>query len=130
VEDLRDLARNIYPTVLAERGLASALNDLARRARGPVDVEAAPDARLPEVAELAAYLVVSEALAGLADGAEARVSATATGHRLVVEVRGAGLDGEQLERLGERVAALEGSLETGRGGDAPTVSAVIPIVID
>src|SRR3954453_11981362 len=35
-EDLRDLARDIYPAVLAERGLGSSLQDLARRAPGPV----------------------------------------------------------------------------------------------
>src|ERR1041384_5214694 len=33
-DDLRDLARDIYPAVLAERGLGSALNDLARRSEG------------------------------------------------------------------------------------------------
>src|SRR5690242_20102656 len=37
VEDLRDLARDIYPAVLAERGLAGALHEAARQARGPID---------------------------------------------------------------------------------------------
>lgn len=130
VEDLRDLAREIYPTVLAERGLASALNDLARRAPGPVELRDVPATRLPEDVELAAYLVVSEALAALADGAEASVSADATDGRLVVEVHGAALRGEQLERLWERVEVLHGSIESGPDEGAPFVRASLPVVID
>src|SRR5437764_4304499 len=62
LEDLRDLAREIYPAVLAERGLESALNDMARRAPVPVEVTAAPTQRLPEAVEIAAYRVADEAL--------------------------------------------------------------------
>src|SRR5581483_1122941 len=65
LEDLRDLARLIYPAVLAERGLGSALRDLAHRAAGFVEVVETPDARFPEPTELAAYLVASEALSNL-----------------------------------------------------------------
>src|ERR671935_373776 len=67
VEDLRDLARDIYPAVLAERGLASALNDLARRAAGVVDLEVSEE-RFPEAVELALYLVVDEVLRSVCDG--------------------------------------------------------------
>src|SRR4051794_30736455 len=53
VEDLRDLAREIYPVVLAERGLASALNDLAARAPAPVELVEMPEGRAPEAVEVA-----------------------------------------------------------------------------
>jgi signal transduction histidine kinase len=116
IDELRDLARDIYPAVLAERGLASALNDLARRARGPVELEGSLEERLPEAAELTAYLVVYEALMGLPEGAEATVRAVIENGTLTVEVRGAAVAGDRLERLRERVEALDGSIEA--GGDS------------
>lgn len=127
LEDLRDLARDIYPTVLSERGLPSALNDLARRARGLVEVKAVPEERLPEAVELTAYLVVSEALRSLVDGGEASVSAMVDGSLLALEVRGASVDGDQLVRLTDRVAGLDGRIEGGSGGGEAFVRASIPL---
>src|SRR5439155_15257095 len=40
LEDLRDLARGIYPPLLADQGLAPALEAQARKAAVPVTVEA------------------------------------------------------------------------------------------
>jgi signal transduction histidine kinase len=127
IEDLRDLARDIYPTVLAERGLPGALNDLARRASGLVEVEQVPEERLPEAVELTAYLVVWNAV-GAAD--EAVVSARVENGSLVVSVGGADLDAEQLSRLRDRVEALNGSIEGSAAGTAPLLRAVIPIAVE
>jgi signal transduction histidine kinase len=117
-EDLRDLARDIYPAVLAERGLASALNDLAPRAPGVVEIEVVEE-RFAEPIELAVYLLVAEAMGG----SEVRIRVAAAGEELTVDVRGAGLDSEQLIPLRDRVEALDGSIEA--GGDS--VRALIPI---
>jgi signal transduction histidine kinase len=127
VEDLRALAREIFPVVLAERGLASGLNDLAQRAAVVVEVLEVPEGRLPEAVELAAYLVVEEALRGAEGGGEVSVSGSAAGSELVVEVRGAGVADEQLARLRDRVEALDGSIEGGPGGSGGSVRAVFPI---
>jgi len=123
VEDLRDLARDIYPAVLAERGLAGAIHELARKADGPVDFGELPETRFPENVELAAYLVVCAALHDLPEDAEAAVTAHATNGELTVEVRGGALDGRQLEDLGGRLSALGGSLEA---GPEPSVRATLP----
>jgi signal transduction histidine kinase len=123
VEDLRDLARDIYPAVLAERGLAGALHDLAKQAPGPVEFGELPETRFPENVELAAYLVAADALSGLAADGLAEVVATAHDGELTMEIRGARLDGEQLERLGERVQALAGRLEV---TPEPSVRASLP----
>jgi signal transduction histidine kinase len=123
IEELRDLARDIYPAVLAERGLASALNDLARRAAGPVEVDGPPDERLPEDVELTAYLVVYDALMSLPDGGEASVSARLTNESLALEIHGVGLAADQLERLRDRVETLDGSIE----GNGESVSARLPV---
>ncbi|HEX6459638.1 MAG TPA: histidine kinase [Thermoleophilaceae bacterium] len=123
IEDLRDLAREIYPAVLAERGLASALNDLARRAPGPVRIDGVAEVQLAEAVELTAYFVVSHALAGLAEGEDASVEVRVEHDALVVDVRGAGVDGDRLSRLRDRVEALNGSIESG----ARSVVATIPL---
>jgi signal transduction histidine kinase len=127
VEDLRTLAREIFPVVLAERGLGSGLEDLARRAPVVVELLEVPDGRLPEAVELAAYLVVEEALRGAGSGGEVSVSVGAVGSQLVVEVRGAAVDREQLARLRDRVEALDGGIEEGSEGSGGSVRAVLPI---
>jgi signal transduction histidine kinase len=122
LEDLRDLARDIYPAVLAERGLASALPDLARRSVGVVELDVVEE-RFPEAVELAVYFVVDSALGGVSDGDEVLVSIQAAGGQLVVGVRGAGVGGEQLVRLRDRVEALNGSIE----GEEAGVRATFPL---
>ena len=120
-EDLRDLARDIYPAVLAERGLASALNDLAHRASGMVETEIVEE-RFPEPVELAVYLVVSEALRG---GDDASVAVAVSGGELVVDVRGPRLEADALAPLRDRIEALEGVIESG----SDSVRAVLPVGI-
>lgn len=128
LDDLRDLAREIYPAVLVERGLASALNDLARRAASPVEVIDAPEPRLPEAVEVTAYLVASSALADLGEQGEASVRATFENSLLLLEVGGGKLSGEQLEALGDRVGALGGRLEASAApGGPPFVRATLPV---
>ena len=63
LEQLREIARGLHPSVLADGGLGPALTALARRSavRSGLDVQV--DARLPEPAELTAYYAVSESLA-------------------------------------------------------------------
>ena len=64
--ELRDLARGIAPPVLADRGLAAAVEALASRSVGQVTVQVDLDRRLAPVVEGAAYFVVCEALANAA----------------------------------------------------------------
>ena len=59
LENLRDLARGIYPPVLADQGLAAALRSQARKAPMPVDVEPDGVGRYPEETEAAVLLLVS-----------------------------------------------------------------------
>jgi signal transduction histidine kinase len=133
--ELRDLARGIRPSLLAERGLGPAIAALAARspvpARARVDIEKRPPAQV----ETAAWFVVSEALANTAkhSGAQrATVWLTQRGTDLHVEVvddgrGGADRNGEGLRGLVQRVAALDGSLEVNSPPGGPTViRAVLP----
>jgi signal transduction histidine kinase len=62
LETLRDLARGIYPPLLAEQGLEAALKSQARKATLPVTVEGGGIVRYPQEVEAAFYFCVLEAL--------------------------------------------------------------------
>jgi signal transduction histidine kinase len=137
IEELRDLARGIHPAILTNRGLASALEDLASRSGLPVEIVAVPDRRLPDQVEAAAYFIVSESLTNAAKHAGAStawVSASAANGALRVEVRDDGSggaavgSGSGLTGLEDRVEALDGTLEIDSPEGAGTVlRAEIPI---
>jgi signal transduction histidine kinase len=137
IAELRDLARGIAPPVLADRGLAAAVEALGRRQATPVAIDARVDRRPPPVVETAAYFVVSEALTNAAkhaDGAPARVTLALDHDALVVTVAddgpgGADPDGGGLGGLRHRVEALDGALEvTSPAGGGTTIRAVLPCV--
>ena len=117
--ELRELARGIHPAVLTERGLGPALSALATRAPVPVTIDADGGERLPGPVEIAAYFVVSEALANVAKYAQA-TEATVVIRRadgsVTVEVTDDGVggadagEGSGLRGLADRVAALDGTL--------------------
>jgi signal transduction histidine kinase len=135
IAELRDLARGIAPPVLADRGLAAAVEALGRRSPVPVVVDAELDRRPPPVVETAAYFVAAESLTNVAKharGASARVSLLEAGERLVIEVAddgpgGADPNGSGLTGLRHRVEALDGTLTvTSPPGAGTTVRAELP----
>jgi signal transduction histidine kinase len=118
LEELRELARGIHPSVL-NHGLKAALGSLASRASVPTTVAYEPAARLPEQVELAAYFVASEALANVAKYAEATMASVRVSRRngvALVEIADDGVGGADqsagtgLHGLADRVAALDGTL--------------------
>src|SRR5215210_6221480 len=120
LEELRELARGIHPAVLTERGLDAALEALAARGPVPVDVSRALGGRVAEQVEIAAYYVVSEALANVAKYAGASHATVRVEHRdgrLVVAVADDGVGGARpeagsgLRGIADRVGALDGRLE-------------------
>jgi signal transduction histidine kinase len=135
IAELRDLARGIAPPVLADRGLAAAVDALGRRSPMPVIVEVFLDRRPTPVVETAAYFVVSEALTNAAKharGAAARVVLRQDGVRLLVEIAddgpgGADPAGSGLTGLRGRVEALDGTLTVSSvPGAGTTVRAELP----
>jgi signal transduction histidine kinase len=117
--ELRELARGIHPAVLTERGLEPALSALAARAPVPVAIDTDGDEGLPGPVAIAAYFVVSEALANVAkyaNATEAAVAVRRAGGRLTVEISDDGVggadaaNGSGLRGLEDRVGALDGTL--------------------
>lgn len=138
LDELRDLARGIHPTILTEAGLGPALRAVAERAPLPVEVGGVPDRRLPAAVEVAAYFVCCEAIANAAKHAgadsvriEAEMSADGLELSVVDDGRGgASLNGGTgLRGLADRVEALGGRLEVrSTPGSGSTIAAIIPLV--
>ncbi len=119
IADLRELARGILPPILAEAGLAAAIESLALRAPLPTKVDVKVGGRMAPDIESTAYFVVAEALTNIARHASAR-HASVTGRvaggrlRIVVEDDGVGgadpARGTGISGLLDRVGALGGRL--------------------
>jgi signal transduction histidine kinase len=118
LEELRELARGIHPSVLVDSGLGACLRTLAERSAVPVLLVGVSERRYPPAMETAAYFVVSEALTNAAKHARASevvVSVDDT-HGLVVTIADDGIGGADpaagsgLGGLVDRVASADGSL--------------------
>jgi signal transduction histidine kinase len=105
LDELRELARGIYPAVLVDEGLATAIESLAEAADAPLAVEPLPEERFPPAVEAAAYFFVAE----MARRGGERVRAEHADGRLRVEVGGAVLGGD-LDELEDRIGAVDGAL--------------------
>ncbi|MGW4124217.1 sensor histidine kinase [Nocardia sp. NPDC004711] len=145
--ELRDVVRTVYPPVLADRGLASAISALA--ARSPIPVELAlggtvalrpgttevPDSsrsgpRWPAAVEAAAYFVISETITNATkhSGAEhLRVSLGGDAGLLTVEVLDDGVGGARetegggLAGIRRRAEALDGRMVLSSPAGGPTL---------
>jgi signal transduction histidine kinase len=125
LEDLRSLARGIYPAVLADEGLASALASLGESGRVPIIVREAPYERLGPAVEAAAYFLVAEI--AKRDVSSVAVRATVNGSRLLVEVDAAGTLEAELVEIEDRIGALDGELTVERTpGGRTTIRAELP----
>jgi signal transduction histidine kinase len=119
VDELRELARGIYPAVLVDEGLATAIEALAEAGHAPMVVERLPDERFLPAVEAAAYFLVAELAKR---GERLRVRARRADGRLLVEIDGAASLGDDLVDFEDRIGALDGTLTV----DATSVRAEIP----
>ena len=138
LETLRDLARGIYPPLLADKGLVAALEAQARKAAVPVTVVAESVGRFDRDVEAGVYFCVLEALNNVAKYAGAshvEVRLRLHGDTVMFEVRddGAGFDadatshGTGLQGMTDRVTALGGTIAiTSEPGQGTTVTGAVP----
>jgi len=139
LEDLRDLARGIYPPLLADRGLAEALEAQARKSAIPVEVETNGTVRYPREIESAVYFCVLEALNNVAKYAEASGAAVRLASHdgaltFSVQDDGRGFEPESttygtgLQGMADRLDAVGGSLGVESSPEAgTTVTGRVPI---
>ncbi len=138
LDSLRDLARGIYPPLLAERGLPAALEAQARRAAVPTVIESDAIGRYPQDVESAVYFCALEALNNVAKYAEAAtttITLSQENGRLTFTVRddGKGFEPDASERgtglqgMADRLDALGGELRVeSRPGRGTTVTGTVP----
>jgi signal transduction histidine kinase len=135
LDELRELARGIYPVLLTDAGLGPALASLAERSPVPAEVGPVPDRRWADPVEQTCYFVASEALVNAVKHAHASrvaIDVRALGDELCVDVAddgvgGADPGGSGLRGLADRVAALGGALRVDSPpGGGTRVSARLP----
>ncbi len=141
LETLRDLARGIYPPLLADKGLVVALESQARKATVPVTVRADGVGRYAQDVEATVYFCALEALQNVQKYAsEARVVVRlgAEDGRLRFDITddGVGFDvgttmrGAGLTNMIDRVEALGGTVEVvSRHGAGTRVSGDLPVQV-
>ncbi|MBV8527875.1 MAG: sensor histidine kinase [Candidatus Dormibacteraeota bacterium] len=138
LETLRDLARGIYPPLLAEKGLVTALES-SHKATLPVTVEADGIDRYAQEIEATVYFCVLEALQNVQKYAHAsrvvvRVRAREAAVHFEVEDDGRGFDTEHVHKgagltnMQDRLDATGGELRiTSAAGRGTRVQGTIPI---
>jgi len=139
IDDLRDLARGIYPPLLADRGLEAALEAQARKSPTPVALTSQGVERYDQDVEAAVYFSCLEALQNVAKYASASratirlaqrngslefaVTDDGTGFDPEIVARGSGLQG-----MADRLDAIGGELTVeSRPGSGTTVRGSVPI---
>ena len=141
LEDLRALARGIYPPLLADQGLPAALQAQATRAPLPVHIDADGIGRYPRDAEAAVYFCVLEALqntAKYARASHATIALSSPGGQLAFTVTddGDGFDtthitgGTGLQGMADRLAAAGGTLHLrSQPGHGTTITGTLPVPV-
>jgi signal transduction histidine kinase len=139
LDNLRDLARGIYPPLLADKGLEAALEAQARKSQLDVRVDADGCGRYPQEVEAAVYFCSLEALQNVSKYAKARattITLVETNGDLSFRVRddGVGFDpsatrmGAGLTNMRDRLEALGGALEiASMPGEGTTVAGRVPL---
>ena len=123
LETLRDLARGIYPPLLADRGLSAAIEAQVRKTDLPISLEPDGVGRYTPEVEATVYFCVLEAVQNVAKYANAGSVTIRLQHddgELEFEVRddgigfepdGATTGGSGLQGMADRLDAVGGSLE-------------------
>jgi signal transduction histidine kinase len=140
LDDLRSLARGIYPSLLGERGLGEAINAAARTSPIPVEVRARGIERYSQDVEVAVYFCCLEAIQNVVKHGGPNPTATvrlwADGSRLsfVVDDPGPGFDpyevrnGSGLVNMHDRIEAVGGTLHVVSGkGRGVSVRGSVPV---
>jgi signal transduction histidine kinase len=138
LEDLRDLARGIYPPLLADKGLAAAIEAQARKAPVPVSVEPDGVARYSQDVESAVYFCVLEALNNVSKYAAASHVIVRLGERdgrirFEVTDDGRGFDpstatGTGLQGMADRLDAIGGEITVSSAlGRGTSVTGEVPL---
>jgi signal transduction histidine kinase len=112
IDELREVAHGIFPSILADEGLVAAVEGLAEGASVPVSIDSFEADGLDQVVEAAAYTVVAEVV-GIAREPVRLTGAVVEGvFRLRLSAND--IPEELIVEFGDRVGAVDGRLVVGR----------------
>jgi signal transduction histidine kinase len=141
LENLRDLARGIYPPLLADQGITAALEAQARKTTVPTSVEADNLGRYAPEVEATIYFCALEALQNVAKYAAATHARIRLGRddgsvTFEIEDDGTGFDaaatgyGTGLRGMADRLDAIGGSLDVRSApGQGTTITGRVPVAV-
>jgi signal transduction histidine kinase len=140
LQEVRSLARGIYPSLLSERGVVDALRAAGRSSPTPVEVRSSSVGRYPEEVEVAVYFCCLEALQNVCKhaGPDAIASVVLVEERplLRFEVSDSGVgfdprkvaEGAGLVNMRDRLEAVGGGLEVlSRRGRGTSIRGYAPV---
>ncbi len=144
IEQLREVSHGLYPPILRDRGLVSALHSYAGKLPVGSRIEVSPDPlpRLPPEVESGAYFLILEAVTNAlkhAEASELAITLAQDDGELVVRVAddGRGFDVAGAERHGglismeDRVRSFAGRLRiTSEPGQGTMVEATFPVAAE
>jgi signal transduction histidine kinase len=120
LRELHELARGIYPAVLADEGFAAAIEALAEEGSVPMTLASLPRKRLAPAVEAAAYFLVAEVVRR-SGSAGVTIEAMRSDGRLHVHIDCVGTLDEELVELRDRIGALDGELTVATGQAGLTI---------
>src|SRR5438128_12229811 len=132
IETLRELARGLYPPILAQDGLVPAVEAQAHRTPVPVEVVAGPLPRYSQEIEAGVYFCVLEALQNMVKHAQATKAIVSIEQRdghlvFMVADDGSGLNPERarsgsgMQNMRDRIEVLGGELQVESSPGAGTL---------
>ena len=107
--ELRELARGIYPAVLVDEGLATAIEALAEAGSVPITIDRCPTSGSRPPSRPAAYFLVAEIVKRTVTEA-VTVRASRCNGRLLIEIESAETLDDDFVELEDRIGALDGEL--------------------
>ena len=121
LDEVRSIGQGIFPSVLADEGLAAALDELAISTPGALEIGCLPIHRVDPVVEATAYLI-AEACWRAPVGGTVRVEVDCPDRSLVLRVQGVRATDASFGPLEERAIALGGAWSV----DANLLEVVLP----
>jgi signal transduction histidine kinase len=114
IDELRTVAHGIYPSVLADEGLAAAIEGLAEGSFQPLSIGGLPAERVDPSVEAAIYAITAEVVSAAAGPVSVRIERTPTS--VMLDIRAPSVSSELLIEFGDRIGAVDGTLTIGDDG--------------
>jgi signal transduction histidine kinase len=120
IDELRELAHGIFPAVLADEGLAAAVEVLAEHSDTPMEIGSLVEGRLAPAVEAAAYFAIAESVSGTTGTPIVEVARNQ--ELLIVRISDDGGQGSaSLTEVADRVGAADGRLHVQPNGETGRV---------